>query len=171
MRSKALVAISLLRRARVLTIAPSPTPPFHMEPPTAFQSRAAALAMALGLAASSSAQAGRSLSQISEESLVPVAISVALPVVLLAGASSIVVTGVQASADGVVWFVETAADGVKGSICFAGNAVAASAVAVGTAVVITATATGLVLSAAGHVVAFIPNEIGRTLSYNQRVSQ
>ena len=142
-----------------------------MEPPTAPQHRAVLLATALGLVASGSAQAGRSLSQISEESLVPVAISVVLPAVLIGGASSIVVTGVQASADGVVWFVESAADGIKGSICFAGHAAAASAVVVGTAVVVTATATGLVLSAAGRVIAFIPNEIGRSLSYNQRVSQ
>ena len=142
-----------------------------MKPPTALQRRVAAFALALGLAAGGNAQAGNSPSQVSEESFVPVAISVALPVVLVAGVGSIVVTGVQASADGVVWFVEGAADGVKGSICFAGNAVAASAVAVGTAVVVTATATGMVLSTAGRVIAFIPNEIGRTLSYNQRVSR
>jgi hypothetical protein len=170
MRTEALVAISLPRLRHVLTIAPSPTPLFHMEPPTALQGRAATLLLALGLAAGGNAQAGNSPSQASEESLVPVAVSVTLPVVLVASAGSIVVTGVQASADGVVWFVESAANGVKGSICFAGNAVAASAVAVGTAVVITATATGMLLSTAGHVIAFIPNEVGRTLSYNQRVS-
>ena len=103
--------------------------------------------------------------------MIPVAISAALPVVLVAGAGSVVVTGVEASAEGTVWVVENVADGVKGSICFAGNAVGASAVAVGTVVVVTVVATGRVLSAAGHVIAFIPNEIGRSLSYNQRVSR
>ena len=53
--------------------------------------------------------------------MVPVAISVALPVVLVAGAGAIVVTGVEASAQGTVWVVENVADGVKGSICFAGQ--------------------------------------------------
>jgi len=143
-----------------------------MEPATSLHPRMAAFTLALGLAASSSvARAESNASEISQESLVPIAISVALPVALVAGAGSIVVTGVQASADGVVWFVEGAADGVKGSIRFAGDAVGASAVAAGTVVVVTAVATGTLLSAAGHVIAFIPNEVGRSLSYNQRVSR
>ena len=126
------------------------------------------LAVALTLAMSAEAQ---SSSELSEASLVPVAISVALPVVLIAGVGSIVVTSVEASAEGTVWVVENVADGVKGSICFAGKAVGASAIAVGTVVVVTVVATGTVLSAAGRVIAFIPNEIGRSLSYNQRVPQ
>ncbi len=101
----------------------------------------------------------------------PVAISVALPVVLVAGVGSIVVTGVQASAEGTVWVVENVADGVKGSICFAGHVAGGVSVAVGTVITVTAVATGMVLSAAGHVIAFVPNEIGRSLSYNQRVSR
>jgi len=63
-----------------------------------------------------------------------VAISVALPVVLIAGAGSIVVTGVEASAEGTVWIVENAADGVKGSVCFAGRVVGGAAIVVGTVV-------------------------------------
>ena len=112
-----------------------------------------------------------SSTELSEASLVPVAISVALPVVLVAGVASVVVTGVEASAQGTVWVVENLADGVKGSICFAGQVVGAIAVAAGTVIVVTAVATGMVLSTAGHVIAFVPNEIGRTLSYNQRVSR
>ena len=142
-----------------------------MEPATTVRPRIAAIALAVSLAASGVARAESNPSRISEESLVPVAISVALPVVLVAGAGSIVVTGVQASADGVVWFVESAADGVKGSIRFAADAVTASAVVVGTVVVVTVIGTGMLLSAAGHVIAFIPNEIGRSLSYNERVSR
>ncbi len=139
-----------------------------MKPPSASARRAVSLAAALTLATSADAQSSRELS---EASLVPVAISVALPVVLIAGVGSIVVTGVEASAEGTVWVVENVADGVKGSICFAGGAVGAAAIAVGTVVVVSAVATGMILSAAGHVIAFIPNELGRTLSYNQRVSR
>ena len=124
--------------------------------------------MALMAAVDAQAQSSRELS---EASLVPVAISVAVPVVLVAGVGSIAVTGVQASAEGTVWVVENVADGVKGSICFAGRMVGAAAVAVGTVIVVTAVATGMVLSTAGRVIAFVPNEIGRTLSYNQRVSR
>ena len=133
--------------------------------------KAPRVALALALALAGAAHAQTNASQVSEASLVPVAISVALPVVLVAGVGSIVVTGVEASAEGTVWVVENVADGVKGSICFAGRAVGAAAVAVGTVVVVTVVATGMVLSNAGRVVAFIPNEIGRTLSYNQRVSR
>jgi len=124
----------------------------------------------MSLVASAGAHPGSS-SELSEASLVPVAISIALPIVLVAGIGSIVVTGVEASAQGTVWIVENVADGVKGSIRFAGRVVGAAAVSVGSVIVVTAVATGMVLSAAGHVIAFIPNEIGRTLSYNQRVSR
>jgi hypothetical protein len=135
--------------------------------------RRASFSFAFGLAgalASGAAQA-QSSSELSDASLVPVAISVALPVVLVAGVGSIVVTGVQASAEGTVWVVENVADGVKGSICFAGRVIGATVVAVGTVIVVTVVATGMVLSTAGHVIAFIPNEIGKSLSYNQRVSR
>lgn len=142
-----------------------------MEPASTLQPRIAAFALALSLMATGAARAQSEASRISEESLVPVAISVALPVVLVAGAGSIVVTGVQASADGVVWFVENVGDGVNGSIRFAADAVSATAVVAGTVVAVTVVATGMLLSAAGHVIAFIPNEIGRSLSYNQRVSR
>jgi hypothetical protein len=121
------------------------------------------------MTASAHAEA-QSSTELSEASLVPVAISVALPIVLVAGVGSIVVTGVEASAQGTVWIVENVADGVKGSICFAGRVIGSVAVAVGTVIVVTAVSTGMVLSTAGHVIAFIPNEIGRSLSYNQRVS-
>ena len=142
-----------------------------MEPESSPPSPIAAFVLALGVAVAGNARAESELSQASQESLVPVAISVALPFVVVAGAGSIVVTGVQASADGTVWLVENVADGVKGSIRFAGDAVGASAVAAGTVVMVTVVGTGMLLSAAGHVIAFIPNEIGRSLSYNQRVSR
>ncbi len=139
-----------------------------MKPPSALRVISALL---IAFAAAGPARAQRSSSEISEASLVPVAISVALPVVLVAGVGSIVVTGVQASAEGTVWVVENVADGVKGSICFAGHVAGGVSVAVGTVITVTAVATGMVLSAAGHVIAFVPNEIGRSLSYNQRVSR
>ena len=140
-----------------------------MKPPSAHH-RLAACVVAVALTASARAEA-QSSTELSEASLVPVAISVALPVVLVAGAGSIVVTGVEASAQGTVWIVENVADGVKGSICFAGRLIGTAGVAVGTVIVVTAVSTGMVLSTAGRVIAFIPNEIGRSLSYNQRVSQ
>ena len=143
-----------------------------MKPARAYRIRCLTLAIATALALHGAAHAeSTGASELSDASIVPVAISVALPIILVAGVGSIVVTGVEASAEGTVWIVENVADGVKGSICFAGRAVGASAVVVGTVVVVTVVATGMVLSAAGHVIAFVPNEVGRSLSYNQRVSQ
>ena len=142
-----------------------------MKPPTAPWRHARALAFAITVAAGSAAHAESNASQISDASLVSVAVSAALPIVLVGGVGSVVVTGVEASAQGTVWIIENVADGVKGSICFAGRLAGTVVVAVGTVLVVTAVDTGMVLSAAGRVVGFIPNEIGRSLSYNQRVSQ
>ena len=142
-----------------------------MEPRSAPRIRTSTLAIAAALAVHAAAHGKSGSSELSDASLVPVAISVALPVVLVAGVGSIVVTGVEPSVEGTVWIVENVADGVKGSVCFAGRVVGATAIAVGTVIVVTVVATGMVLSTAGHVIAFIPNEIGRTLSYNQRVSK
>jgi hypothetical protein len=115
---------------------------FHMKPLTTSQVRTTTLAIAAAFAVHGAAHGQRSASEVSEASLVPVAISVALPVVLVAG-----------------------------SIRLAGGIASAAGMAIGTVIVVTVVATGTVLSAAGHVIAFIPNEIGRTLSYNQRVSR
>ena len=41
----------------------------------------------------------------------------------------------------------------------------------GTAVLVTAMSTGWVLSAAGSAIAFLPNEIGAALLYNERVTR
>jgi hypothetical protein len=38
-------------------------------------------------------------------------------------------------------------------------------------VVATALSTGWVLSAAGQAIAFVPNEIGRALLYNERITR
>ena len=141
-----------------------------MKPPSACQARLAAATLALTMLSSAQAQS-ESSREPSADSLVPVVISIALPIVLVAGVGSVVVTGVEASAEGTVWIVQNVADGVKGSICFAGRLAGDASVAVGTVIVVTTVATGMVLSNAGRVIAFVPNEVGRTLSYNQRVSR
>jgi hypothetical protein len=44
-------------------------------------------------------------------------------------------------------------------------------VAVGTAVTISAFSAGWVLSSAGRALAFIPNEVGQALMYNERIAR
>lgn len=107
----------------------------------------------------------------SAASALPIVVSVAVPVMLVAGAGTLVVKGVEASADGVGWVVENSVDGARSSLRFTGKAVGASAVAVGTVISVTAISTGWVLSTAGQAIAFIPNEIGKALLYNEKVSR
>lgn len=100
-------------------------------------------------------------------SLLPVAISVAAPVAVISAGAALTVVAVDASAHGTVWVLERASDGTRASIELAGHA----SVGVGTVVVASVIGTGWVLSAAGQVIAFIPNEIGAALLYNERIGR
>ena len=106
-------------------------------------------------------------SEASALSALPIGLLSVAPVVIVASGANLTVRAVEASADGTTWVLERAADGVRASVKFAGNA----SVAVGTSVVVTAVAAGTVLSVAGQVIAFIPNEIGAALLHNERVTR
>ena len=134
-----------------------------------FLASAVALAAALALGSAAPAHAhGVNASQASALSLsLPVAVSVAGPVFLLAGASTLAVVAVEVSAAGTLWVLERASDGARASVHFAGHAWAA----VGTVVLVSAISTGWVLSAAGQALAFVPNELGRALLHNERITR
>jgi hypothetical protein len=129
------------------------------------------LACSLVVALPAAAHQTSNVSQGSELSLLPVAVSVAAPVALLSAGAVFTVVAVQASALGTVWVLERGSDGVQASIHFTGDVVGASATLVGTAVVATVFSAGCVLSAAGRAIAFIPNEVGKSLLYNERVTR
>lgn len=96
---------------------------------------------------------------------------VALPAALSVGGAVLVVRAVEASARGTVYVLERASDGARVSVeLLAGGTVAAS-VAVGTVVTVSVIAAGTILSAAGEVLAYIPNEIGKALLYNERLTR
>ena len=126
---------------------------------------------ALSLSLAAPAKAHPNASDASALSLLPIAVSVAAPAVLVSGTAVLTVVAVQAASDGTVWMLERGSDGARFSITFSGAALAGVSVAAGTAVVVTAIATGWLLSTAGKVIAFIPNELGRALVYNERVSR
>lgn len=129
---------------------------------------ATVLAVGLALGHAPMARAHVTASEASSAlSLLPVAVSVAAPVLLVAGAGAFTVVSVAASAEGSVWVLERASDGARASVRFAGHASAA----VGAAVLVTAVSAGWVLSAAGTAIAFIPNELGRALLHNERVTR
>ena len=103
-------------------------------------------------------------------STLPVAVSVAAPLLLSAGAV-LTVVAVEASATGAVWVLERASDGARSTLRLSAQAAGGVSVLAGTAIVVTVLSTGWVLSAAGTAIAIIPNEIGAALLYNERVTR
>ena len=104
-------------------------------------------------------------------SMLPIAVSVAAPVAILSAGAMLTIVAVEATSEGTVWMLERASDGAHASITLGGQAAGALSVAAGTAVVVTAFSAGWVLSAAGEAIAFIPNEIGAALLYNERITR
>ncbi len=132
---------------------------------------AVAVAAAVSLALASTAQAHNGLSEASALSMLPIAVSVAAPVALLSAGAAFTVVAVSAVAEGTVWVLERASDGARMSLTLSGQVVGGVSVLVGAAVVTTAFSAGWVLSAAGKAIAFIPNEVGKALLYNERVTR
>lgn len=73
------------------------------------------------------------------------------------------VTAVKASAQGVELSLKGVSAGIETSATIAKGMAEAASVAVGTNVKVVAEATGYALMAAGRMIAFVPNEIGRGL--------
>lgn len=94
---------------------------------------------------------------------------IGIPLLLSAGTASLVVEGVEASAQGVKYVLKNTADGVSVVVEVSANAVGTASVAVGSVVKTSAISAGVILSSAGKVLAFIPNEIGKALLHNERL--
>jgi len=127
---------------------------------------AGALAVNLG-----TAQASEAASTVSALSALPIALSVAAPVVILSAGASLVVASVSITVAGTVWVLERVSDGAKAVVTLSASGASALSVAAGTAVVVTAVSTGWVLSDASTAIAFLPNEIGASLLYNEQVTR
>ena len=117
------------------------------------------------------ARAQSEVSAASALSALPIAVSVAAPVMILSAGATLTVVAVEASATGAVWVLERASDGARASVRLGAQAAGALSLAAGTVVVVTAVSTGWVLSTASQAIAFIPNEIGAALLYNERVTR
>lgn len=110
-------------------------------------------------------------SELSALSMLPVAVSVAAPVGLLSAGALFTVVAVEAASDGTLWVLERASDGARASIVVSGAMAAGASMAVGAAITCTAMSAGWVLSSAGRAIAFIPNELGRALLHNERITR
>lgn len=151
--------------------------------PFALTRRLQIAALSLALCAAWPAQADANLSEASlAVSLAPVALSVgvvgatgvalsAVPVGLLSAGTALVVVSVQVVGGATVWVLERVSDGVRLSVRTAGRLAEGSAVAAGAAVIVSVIGAGTLLSAAGEVIAFIPNEIGKALLHNEKVTR
>lgn len=129
----------------------------------------AALVAALGAALP--AQAHRDASEASALSMLPVAVSVAAPVAILGSGAVLTVAAVQTVSGATVWVLERASDGARASITLSGELAAGASVAAGTVVAVSAVSTGWVLSAAGQAIAYVPNQLGRALLHNERITR
>jgi hypothetical protein len=96
--------------------------------------------------------------------------SVAAPVILSTAGAVFVVKVVEVTARGTVYVLERASDGARVSVEILGKGVKASAVGVGATVAVSVIGTGMVLSALGEAIAFIPNELGKALLHNERIT-
>lgn len=90
--------------------------------------------------------------------------------VLTAGAV-LTVKAVGASAQSVTYVLERASDGARVSVQIASNAAGATALALETSVTVSAIGTGLVLVSAGQALAYLPNQVGRSLMHHEKISQ
>ncbi len=96
---------------------------------------------------------------------------VAVPLVLSSAGASLVVKAVEVSARGTVFVLERASDGARTSIEIVSKGAGAASMVVGTVVTVSVISAGVVLSAAGQALAFIPNELGRALLHNERLTR
>lgn len=88
----------------------------------------------------------------------------------LAASGEAVVTSVETAADGSIIVLAGVSDAAGATLKLSGNAARGLSVAAGSAIEVTALSTGHLLVASGAVIAFIPNEIGKALLHQSRVS-
>jgi hypothetical protein len=138
---------------------------------TRFVAAAACAALLAGTAAAP-ARAHGGLSEASALSMLPLAVSVAAPALVLSAGAGLTVVAVQARGAATVWVLERASvGGARASVTVSGAVAGGASLLVGTAVAVTAVSAGWVLSAAGQVIAFVPNEIGKALLHNERITR
>ncbi|MBP7661390.1 MAG: hypothetical protein KA778_15395 [Burkholderiaceae bacterium] len=133
---------------------------------------ALSLVAAIGATAPQQVLAGpNDASLLSAMSMLPVAVSVAAPVMVLTEGAKLSVKAVESTAQGSLLVLERASDGAQASIELSGKVLDRASVKVGSAVEASAIGAGMILSAAGTVIAFVPNEIGRALLHHEPITR
>ena len=87
----------------------------------------------------------------------------------VAASGTVVVESVQVAGDASMIVLAGASDAASATLRLSGKAIEGASLVAGASVVVMAVSTGYVLVAAGQVIAFVPNEIGRSLLHHSRV--
>ena len=82
----------------------------------------------------------------------------------------LVVKSIEITARGTLCVLERASDGARVSLEFAGRSFERTVLSVGKSVQLSVLASGTVLSVLGEAIAFVPNELGRALLHNERLT-
>jgi hypothetical protein len=94
----------------------------------------------------------------------------AAPIILSTVGAIFVIKAIEITAKGTVYILERASDGARVSVEILGTSIKSTAISVGATVTASVIGAGIVLSAAGQVIAFIPNELGKALLYSERLT-
>ena len=94
----------------------------------------------------------------------------ALPAALSLTGAVLVVKTVDVTARGTVWVLERASDGAQVSVELSGRTAQTASITTGASVTVSVVGTGVVLSVAGELLCFIPNELGRGLFHHERLT-
>ena len=129
------------------------------------------LGASLAIACPAGARAQSTVSEASAASTLPIAVSIAGTGLLLSAGTTLSIVAVELSVAGTTYVVERVSDGVRSTLRLSGQAAGGLSLAVGTAVVVSTLSTGAILSADGRAFAFVPNDVGAALLYNERITR
>lgn len=87
----------------------------------------------------------------------------------VAASGAVVIESVQLAGDASMVVLAGASGAASATLRLSGKAIEGASLVAGASVVVLAVSTGYVLVAAGQVLAFVPNEIGRSLLHHSRV--
>lgn len=130
--------------------------------------RKALIALLLSTAVALPAAARDSVGDGSSASVALSVMAVAVPVWAAHHGSEFVVRAVNATAKGVELSLRGVSGAIETSATIAGEVAEAASIGVGTSVRVVAESTGYALVASGVLLAFVPNEMGRTLLHHSR---
>jgi hypothetical protein len=93
-----------------------------------------------------------------------------IPIALSVNGSYLLVRAIESTARGTLYLLERASDGAAATIEMVGQSARSASLAVGTALTVNTIGAGVILVSGGLAIAFIPNDIGRSLLRNDRIT-